>query len=628
MIHTASTVYLVDMNRVTKALVRATLGSGLGGAGSRGIISMGMPQHAERAVERMATSRSARLIAANGLIWAFAAAALGMIIVASGSQQACQGWPLCNRTLEAPTDPTGLIFLAHRVAALLLLVSSGWLAYWTWSRLTSERWLVRLAATSFLLTLAQAVLGGLGVAFEFPSGVGLTHVVLTIAISVLLLSVIILTNATSTAAVADGTVELAGLGSLTLASALLLGAAGSTAISIDTLSWGQAGGASLASLLLLGVAIGAVSGLLLIARRSASSTLLRSAGVLFGGAIASWLLVDAMPLAAGYDAIPGIFGWGAMLCLAGVAIDGGRERAITYLQGGMAIDASGLKAKLREFAMVTKPGIMLLLLTTTVCSMLAAAAGWPSTSLVLLTVLGGALASGGASALNCYIDRDIDQVMARTRKRPIPTGSLSPAQVRGFAITLSILSVIILATFVNPLAALLALAGNLFYIVIYTKWLKRSTPQNIVIGGAAGSFPPLVGWAAVTGSLAIAPLLLAAIVFLWTPPHFWSLAILKKRDYERASVPMMPVTHGEAHTRREILLYALLLVAVSILLVPAGGAGIFYLGAAAILGAVFVSYAVRMYREGNARLAWPLFKYSNYYLAALLAALVVDAILR
>ncbi|MEI2617509.1 MAG: heme o synthase [Thermomicrobiales bacterium] len=279
---------------------------------------------------------------------------------------------------------------------------------------------------------------------------------------------------------------------------------------------------------------------------------------------------------------------------------------------------------LRDYFRVTKPAIMLLLLTTTLGAMLIAGAGWPPLSLILLTLLGGAFASGGASAMNCYIDRDIDVVMSRTRKRPIPTGRLTGDQVFMFALLLSALAVVVLALFVNPLAALLALAGNLFYVLIYTRWLKRSTPQNIVIGGAAGAFPPLVGWAAVTGSLNLTAVLLFAIIYYWTPPHFWSLALLKARDYQRAGVPMLPVTHGDAHTRRMILLYALQLVAITLLLVPAGYVGSIYLVAAIVLGGIFLSYAARMYVEGTSRLAWRLFKYSNYYLAALLLAMVVD----
>jgi protoheme IX farnesyltransferase len=214
--------------------------------------------------------------------------------------------------------------------------------------------------------------------------------------------------------------------------------------------------------------------------------------------------------------------------------------------------------------------------------------------------------------------------MARTRKRPIPTGHLTPAQVRTFGLALSALAIIELAWLVNPLAAALALAGNLFYVGIYTRWLKRATPQNIVIGGAAGSFPPLVGWAAVTGRLDAGAFILFAIIFYWTPPHFWSLALLKANDYRRAGIPMLPVTAGEHVTRRCILLYSVLLVAVTLLMTAAGVVGTLYLVAALALGGVFVGMAARMYREDTSRLAWPLFKYSNYYLAALLAVMALD----
>jgi protoheme IX farnesyltransferase len=277
----------------------------------------------------------------------------------------------------------------------------------------------------------------------------------------------------------------------------------------------------------------------------------------------------------------------------------------------------------RDYLRVMKPGIIVLLLITTVGAMLVAGP-WPSIWLVLATMLGGALASGGASALNCYFDRDIDPVMARTRKRPLPTGRLTPSQVRNFGLILSALAVVELWLLVNPLAALLALAGNVFYVMIYTRWLKRSTPQNIVIGGAAGAFPPLVGWAAVTGTITLPALLLFAIIFYWTPPHFWSLALLKARDYERAGIPMLPVTHGAQYTRKLILLYALLLVGITLIVVPAGAAGWLYLTLAIALGGVFVGLAAKMYVEGTSRLAWRLFKFSNYYLTLILAAMVLD----
>ncbi|HUG14565.1 MAG TPA: heme o synthase, partial [Thermomicrobiales bacterium] len=301
----------------------------------------------------------------------------------------------------------------------------------------------------------------------------------------------------------------------------------------------------------------------------------------------------------------------ALLVMVGIVIR--PVDAASLIGAPHALDA--WLATARDFLRVTKPGIMLLLLATTLGAMLIAP-GWPSIWLVVATLTGGALASGGASALNCYLDRDIDGVMARTRGRPIPTGTLTTTQVRNFGLLLSVAAVVVFWTLVNPVAALLALGGGLFYVVVYTRFLKRSTPQNIVIGGAAGAFPPLVGWAAVTGGVSLTSILLFALIYYWTPPHFWSLALLKARDYQRAGIPMLPVTHGANQTRKHILLYSLMLVPISLLVVPAGAAGLLYLFAALALGAVFIGLAGRMYVEQSSRLAWKLFKFSNYYLAA------------
>ena len=231
-----------------------------------------------------------------------------------------------------------------------------------------------------------------------------------------------------------------------------------------------------------------------------------------------------------------------------------------------------LRARLTvaDYVALTKPGIMTLLLTTTLCAMLIAARGIPPFWLVAVTMLGGVLAAGGANALNCFIDRDIDAQMARTRHRAIAAGRVSPDAALAFGVTLSVASVLVLGFIVNWTAAALALAGNLFYVFVYTKWLKRSTPYNIVIGGAAGAAPPLVGWAAVTGDLAPLAWGLFAIIFAWTPPHFWALALLKQGDYTRASVPMLPVVSGEAETRRQIVIYTVGLALLCVALTPLG----------------------------------------------------------
>jgi protoheme IX farnesyltransferase len=279
-----------------------------------------------------------------------------------------------------------------------------------------------------------------------------------------------------------------------------------------------------------------------------------------------------------------------------------------------------------DYIALTKPGIMSLLLMTTFCAMLIAERGLPPFWLIVVTLLGGVLASGGASVLNCYIDRDIDGEMSRTRNRAIVAGRVSPQAALIYGVTLSALAVVMLGIWVNWLAATLALAGNLFYVFIYTLWLKRSTPYNIVIGGAAGAAPPLVGWAAVTGDLTPLAWGLFLIVFAWTPPHFWALALLKQGEYTRAAVPMLPVVRGELETRRQILLYTVIL-AVGCIVLTFFGLGWIYLAGAIILNGLFLAYAVLLYRKPSKRAARQMFFYSLWYLAGIFAVAVIDRVL-
>jgi protoheme IX farnesyltransferase len=275
-----------------------------------------------------------------------------------------------------------------------------------------------------------------------------------------------------------------------------------------------------------------------------------------------------------------------------------------------------------DYVEMTKPKVQSLLLFTTVTTMYVA--GDPSLELVALTCLGGALSAGGAGAINHALDRDIDRVMKRTADRPVASGRVSPRAAIVFGVLLGCASFALLALTVNLLSAVLALCGLLGYVLVYTLWLKRSTPQNIVIGGAAGAVPPLVAWAAVTGGLTGTPLYLFAIVFFWTPPHFWSLSLLMKDEYARAGVPMMPVVRGEAETRRQILLYTVLLYAVSQLPFCAGAFGGVYLVASITLGAAFIYGAVRLMRRADRRSALRLYLFSLAYLALLFAAMVAD----
>jgi protoheme IX farnesyltransferase len=277
---------------------------------------------------------------------------------------------------------------------------------------------------------------------------------------------------------------------------------------------------------------------------------------------------------------------------------------------------------LGDYVELTKPKVQSLLLLTTIATMYVA--GDPSPLLVALTCLGGYLSAGGAGAVNHWFDRDIDAQMKRTASRPIPAGRISPRAALTFGCTLAALSLLELSLAVNPLAAALSFSGFLGYVLVYTVWLKRRTPQNLVIGGAAGAVPPLVGWAAVTGSVGGTAVILFFIVFFWTPPHFWALSLLMKDEYAKVGVPMLPVARGEEETRRQIVLYSILLYAVTQLPYCAGGFGVAYLAASLVLGLGFIAGAVRLYRRADRTSALRLYLYSLAYLALLFCAMVAD----
>jgi len=277
----------------------------------------------------------------------------------------------------------------------------------------------------------------------------------------------------------------------------------------------------------------------------------------------------------------------------------------------------------RDLVSLTKPRIISLLLVTTIAPMFVA--GDPSWTLVVAVFVGGYLMAGGANAVNMYMDRDIDDRMSRTRLRPIPSGRMQPREVLAFGVLLSTAATWLLAYAANVLTAALALAGFYFYVFVYTRWLKRSTPQNIVIGGAAGAFPPLVGWAAVTNRIDLLAIYLFLIIFYWTPPHFWALALLKQKDYGRAGVPMAPLVWGERETKRQMLWYTLILIPLTLLPYTFGVLGPIYVASAAVLGALFLIDVSRVMRatEWN-KPAWRLYKFSLLYLALLFVAMVVD----
>lgn len=297
-------------------------------------------------------------------------------------------------------------------------------------------------------------------------------------------------------------------------------------------------------------------------------------------------------------------------------------------ESGMSVQPIGWRTIVKDYVTLTKPRIISLLLLTTLVPMLVAYQGQPGLpaflNLIFWTLLGGALAAGGSGAINMYMDRDVDAIMSRTKLRPIPSDRMQPRNALIFGLALNLLAFVVLYLAANLLAAVLAMIGTAYYVLIYTRWLKRTSTQNIVIGGAAGAIPPLVGWAAVTGNLNTEAFLMFAIIFYWTPPHFWALALLRRTEYARAGIPMLPVVRGEAETKWQILLYSLLMIVLSVVLTPLGMAGPLYLLLALVLGGIFLRDAYVLYREPGLTSAWRLYKYSLLYLALLFCAMVVD----
>ncbi|HEX2996360.1 MAG TPA: heme o synthase [Anaerolineales bacterium] len=305
---------------------------------------------------------------------------------------------------------------------------------------------------------------------------------------------------------------------------------------------------------------------------------------------------------------------------------------LVYTSGVLAVEdrpvvRTNRRQRLKDFLALSKPLIVGLLLITTYGGLVIGGRAWPSFSLTMWTLIGGALAASGSSALNQYIDRELDRHMQRTAKRPLADGRLTNAEGLAFGLALSLISYYILACFVNGLAALLSLAGIIYYVILYSLWLKKATVQNIVIGGGAGAIPPMVGYAAATGHLGWTAWILFAIIFLWTPPHFWALAIVRMRDYERAGVPMLPVVRGEMETRRQIFIYTIELIIVTLLLPILQLAGTVYLVSALVLGGALIYAAWAVWKQGGNKVAWRMYKWSSSYLVFIFLAIMIDAVL-
>jgi len=304
---------------------------------------------------------------------------------------------------------------------------------------------------------------------------------------------------------------------------------------------------------------------------------------------------------------------------------------LVYTSGVLAVDHKKVvslnkRQRVKDFIALSKPLIVGLLLITTYGGLVIGGKAWPSFSLTMWTLIGGALAAGGSSALNQYIDRELDRHMQRTAKRPLADGRLTDAEGLAFGLGMSLVSYYVLACFVNGLAALLSLAGIVYYVILYSLWLKKATVQNIVIGGGAGAIPPLVGYAAATGHLGWTAWILFAIIFMWTPPHFWALAIVRMKDYERAGVPMLPVVRGELETRRQIFIYTIELIIVTLLLPILQLAGTVYLISSLVLGGALIYAAWAVWKEGGNKVAWRMYKWSSTYLVFIFLAMMIDAV--
>jgi protoheme IX farnesyltransferase len=596
--------------------------------------------------------------------------AVGGLVRATGSGDACPDWPTCFGRLLPPLEHHTLIEYSHRLLAVLvgaLGLGLLWIAVARFRRVGQVLWPVVAAAVLFAI---QAPLGGVVVLGSLRPWLVTAH----LAAAMLLFGALVHLTANLFCLVklpAKGPAIRGsdpGFARLALATAgatfvlLLVGAyARGEGGVIEGLGWPLVNGRLVPALEGIATAhflhrlAAAVVGVLLVVLVARAWTMPRERRsldlVLLSTAAAGLFVLQAMVGAAAvwtgrapwsvvaHVALSALI-WGSLVALATVSRRLSGPRPVETRAAAAEATAPAAEAvepatagrtsggAVASYVQLTKPRIVLLLLITTVPAMVLAAGTVPSLGLVGLTLLGGTLAAGGANAINQYYDRDIDRLMGRTRSRPLPSHRIAPENALTFGLFLGGVAFYLLATTVNVLSAALALGALVFYVLVYTVWLKRSTPQNIVIGGAAGAVPVLVGWAAVTGTVGAAAWVLFLIVFLWTPPHFWALSLRHAKEYAAAGVPMLPVVRGEAQTVRSILRYSLVLVGATLLLWPVAGMGAVYVAAAAALGAGFVRHAVRLRRRATPALAMGLFRFSISYLALLFAAVALDRLVR
>ena len=560
----------------------------------------------------------------------------GGVVRVTGSGLGCPDWPLCHGQFLPSLDTATRIEWTHRFLAIVSGLAVAALVLWSLLRYRADRRVLALAIVAAVLYPLQAVLGAITVVLELPPEWVTLHLAnAELLLATLTILAVVVRWPELARSRAPGWTWLAlaaavGTFVLMLSGAYVRGA-GATAVCV---TWPLCQGpiellyANAATIHMAHRYVAGAVGILVIFacveawrhRRDAPGLgpLAIATGTVFLAQVAIGAanpLMGFSPWALGAHPAAASLLWCSVVALAAVSWRS------TAPQGQLV----------RDLVALTKPAIMSLLLVTALGGMFLAAHGVPPFGILVATLVGGAAASGGAASLNHYFDRDLDERMRRTRHRPLPAHRVSTRLAVAWGIALNLVAFVVLALFTNLLAASLAIAGTLFYILVYTLWLKRTTAQNIVIGGAAGAVPPLVGWAAITGSLDLAAWLLFAIIFFWTPAHFWALALLIRDDYERAGVPMLPVVRGDEATTWNILAYAGFLLPLTIFLFIAGDLGLLYLGAALVLGAVFIAYAWRLLRAGETRrrvLARGVYLYSLVYLALLFVAIMVDSTLR
>ena len=574
--------------------------------------------------------------------------AAGGIVRATGSGLGCPDWPRCHGRLLPPLDFHAIVEYSHRLLAsvvVLLVITTAWAA---WRRARRDPSVLRPAVFAIGVVFLQAALGAIVVAEELDPLPNTLH----FGTAMLLVATVIVTATNARLrkpqpggeARADPRTRrllwwtLGVTGATLFAGVYVRGSGASLAFLDWPLMNGrlipdlstEAAAAAFAHRVVAAATVALTGVLALRAGRLRPAGLRAFAWAAFGLAIGQTALGAAAVLTRLEDAavaghvLGSSLTWGALVVLA--AATRRRRRPVAEEPETPA----GRKARdvAAAYLQLVKPDIIVLLLVTTVPAMILAAGGLPPIGLVGATLLGGTLAAGGANALNHYFDRDIDEVMDRTRARPLPAHRIAPGAAASFGVALSATSFVWLTATVNLAAALLSLSAILFYVVVYTLWMKRSTPQNIVIGGAAGAVPALVGWAAVTGTIAAPAWVLFAIIFFWTPPHFWALSMKYAGEYAAAGVPMLVVVRGAQQTAVQIVLYAMQTVAVSLLLVPLAGLGPLYLATALALGGGFVWLSLGVLREGTTRAAMHLFHFSISYLGLLFAAVAVDVLAR